>query len=424
MPKPVRKMQKANAAAQAAVLPKIPPELLDQLVKGPMTAEAVDDASRAFKKALIERALGAEMSHHLGYAAGTQKPETATNHRNGKSGKTVLTDDGPLRIEVPRDREGEFEPKLIGKHERRFTGFDDKIIAMYARGMTVREIQGFLAEMYATDVTPEFISTVTDAVLAEITAWQSRPLEPMYPVIFFDALRVKIREDNVVRNKAVYLALGVRPDGTRDILGLWIENTEGAKFWMKVFNDLKTRGVADILIAVTDGLKGMAEALAVVYPATTLQTCIVHLIRNSLDYASWKERRALAAAIKPIYTAASAESAEAELAAFEAGPWGQKFPTVVASWRRAWSNVIPFFAFPPAVRRVIYTTNSIESVNARLRKIIKTRGHFPSDDAASKLIWLALRNITADWSRASHDWKTAMNQFAILYQDRFTRPQA
>lgn len=424
MPKPVRKMQKNNAAAQAAVLPKIPPELLDQLVKGPMSAEAVEDASRAFKKALIERALGAEMSHHLGYAAGTEKPEAATNHRNGKSAKTVLTDDGPLRIEVPRDREGEFEPKLIGKHERRFTGFDDKIIAMYARGMTVREIQGFLVEMYATEVAPDFISTVTDAVLSEITAWQSRPLEPMYPVIFFDALRVKIREDNVVRNKAVYLALGVRPEGSREILGLWIENTEGAKFWMKVFNDLKTRGVADILIAVTDGLKGMAEALAVVYPATTLQTCIVHLIRNSLDYASWKDRRELAAAIKPIYTAASAEAAEVELAAFEAGPWGQKFPTVVASWRRAWSNVIPFFAFPPQVRRVIYTTNAIESVNARLRKIIKTRGHFPSDDAASKLIWLALRNITADWSRAAHDWKAAMNQFAILYEDRFTRTAA
>ena len=424
MPKPVRKMQRANAAAQAAVLAKIPPELLDQLVKGPMTAEAVEDVSRAFKKALIERVLGAEMSHHLGYPVGGEKPESATNHRNGNSGKTVLTDDGPLRIEVPRDREGDFEPKLIGKHERHFTGFDDKIIALYARGMTVREIQGFLAQMYATDVTPEFISNVTDAVLAEVTAWQSRPLEPMYPVIFFDALRVKIREDNVVRNKAVYLALGVRPDGTREILGLWIENTEGAKFWMKVFNDLKTRGVHDILIAVTDGLKGMSEALAVVYPATTLQTCIVHLIRNSLDYASWKDRRALAAAIKPIYTAASAESAEAELTAFETGPWGQKFPTVTASWRRAWSNVIPFFAFPPAVRRVIYTTNSIESVNARLRKIIKTRGHFPSDEAASKLIWLALRNITAKWSHAAHDWKAAMNQFAILYQDRFTRPQA
>jgi len=249
MPKPVRKMQKANAAAQAAVLPKIPPELLDQLVKGPMTAEAVEDASRAFKKALIERTLGAEMSHHLGYVPGTDKPEAATNHRNGKSAKTVLTDDGPLRIEVPRDRQGEFEPKLIGKHERRFTGFDDKIIAMYARGMTVREIQGFLSEMYATDVTLDFISGVTDAVASEVLAWQSRPVEYMYPVIFFDALRVKIREDNVVRNKAIYLALGVRRDGTREILGLWIDNTEGAKFWMKVFNDLKTRGAHDILIA-------------------------------------------------------------------------------------------------------------------------------------------------------------------------------
>lgn len=424
MPKPVRKMQKANAAAQAAMLPKIPPELLDQLVKGPMSAEAVQEASTAFKKALIERALGAEMSHHLGYAAGAEKPGTATNHRNGKSGKTVLTEDGPVRINVPRDRAGAFEPRLIGKHERHFTGFDDKIIAMYARGMTVREIQSFLAQMYATEVTPEFISSVTDAVLAEVTAWQSRPLEPMYPVVFFDALRVKIREDNVVRNKAVYLALGVQPDGSREILGLWIENTEGAKFWMKVFNDLQTRGVADILIAVTDGLKGMGDALGVVYPATTLQTCIVHLIRNSLDYAGWKERKALAKAIKPIYTAVSSEAAEAELGRFEAGPWGQKFPTVATSWRRAWVNVIPFFAFPPAVRRVIYTTNAIESVNARLRKIIKTRGHFPSDEAAGKLIWLALRNITTNWGRAAREWKEAMNQFAILYQDRFTRVHA
>jgi transposase-like protein len=400
------------------VYTKIAPELLDQLVKGPMTAEAVEDISRSLKKALIERALGAELGHHLSQPDETNQAKPA-NHRNGSSGKTVLTDDGPLRIAVPRDRAGEFEPRLIGKHERRFTGFDDKITALYARGLTVREIQRFMAELYGTEVTPEFISTVTDAVLAEVSVWQSRPLEPMYPVVFFDALRVKIREDNVVRNKAVYLALGILPDGTRDILGLWIENTEGAKFWMKVFNDLKTRGVADILIAVTDGLKGMAEALAAVYPATTLQTCIVHLIRNSLDYASWKQRKALARAIRPIYTAPCAEAAEAELIAFESSAWGGKFPTVVAAWRRAWPYVIPFFAFPPAVRKVIYTTNAIESVNARVRKIIKTRGHFPSDEAASKLIWLALRNITADWSRAARDWKEAMNQFAILYQERF-----
>ncbi len=288
--------------------------------------------------------------------------------------------------------------------------------------LTMREIQGFLLESYGVEVSPEFISSVTDAVMAEVTAWQARPLEPMYPVVFFDALRVKIKEDAVVRNKAIYLALGVLPDGTRDILGLWIEGTEGAKFWMKVFNDLKTRGVNDILIAVTDGLKGMPEALAAVYPATTLRTCIVHLIRNSLDYASWKDRKLLAAAIRPIYTAASAEAAEAELDAFAQGPWGVKFPTVVAAWRRAWDRVIPFFAFPPSIRRVIYTTNAIESINARLRKIIKTRGHFPSDDAASKLIWLALRNITADWGRAAKDWKEAMNQFAILHEDRFTQP--
>src|SRR5574343_231820 len=415
---------KTSKKKPAAALPSIPKELIDQFVSGPMSAEAVNAASMAFKKALIERALGAELSHHLGYPPGAEKPGEVGNHRNGATGKTVLTEDGPLRIDIPRDRQGSFEPLLIPKHERRFTGFDDKIVAMYARGMTIREIQGFLAEQYGTEVSPEFISSVTDAVMAEVTAWQSRPLEPMYPVVFFDALRVKIREDAVVRNKAIYLALGVLPDGTRDILGLWIENTEGAKFWMKVFNDLKTRGVADILIAVTDGLKGMPEALASVFPATTLQTCIVHLIRNSLDYANWKERKALAAAIKPIYTAANAEAAQAELDAFEQGHWGQKFPTVVAAWRRAWGHVLPLFAFPPQIRRVIYTTNAIESINARLRKIIKSRSHFPNDGAATKLLWLALRNITADWGRAAKDWKEAMNQFAILYEDRFIRAAA
>ena len=386
-----------------------------------MTKEQFEDIFQNFKKAFIERALSAEMSHHLGYANGQPKPEGATNHRNGSSAKTVLTDSGSLRIEVPRERAGTFEPQLIGKHERRLTGFDDKIIAMYARGMTVREIQGFLAEMYAVDISSDLISSVTDAVLSEVAAWQTRLLEAMYPVVFFDALRVKIRQDGVVRNKAVYLALGMLADGTREILGIWIENTEGAKFWMKVFNDMKTQGCNDVLIAVTDGLKGMGEALGVVYPVTTLQTCIVHLIRNSLDYASWKDRTPLAAALKPIYTAPSAEAALAELDAFESGPWGKKFPTVVGAWRRVWDKVIAFFAFPPEVRRVIYTTNAIESVNARLRKILNTRGHFPSDEAATKLIWLALQNITANWTRASPHWKSAMNQFAILYEERFTQ---
>jgi putative transposase len=401
--------------------PAIPSELLDLLVPGPLSAEGVGEVLSRFKKALMERVLGGELSHHLGYSPGEAKPESRSNHRNGTSGKTVLTDSGAVRIEVPRDREGTFEPLLIGKHERRFQGFDDKILALYARGMTVREIQGYLREMYTVEVSPDLISSVTDAVMSEVTGWQSRPLEGMYPVVMFDALRVKIREEGVVRSRAVYLALGVLADGSKDILGIWIEATEGAKFWMKVFNDLKTRGCHDILIAVTDGLSGLGEALCVVYPSTTLQTCIVHLIRNSLSYASWKDRRPLAAALKPIYTAVSAEAAEEELEGFAQGPWGKRFPTVAPSWRRAWDKVIPFFAFPPEVRRVLYTTNAIESVNARLRKIIKTRGHFPSDAAATKLIWLALRNITTTWSKPDINWKAAMNQFAILYDERFTR---
>ena len=416
MPSKAKKVER-----DVAKLPSIPKELVDLFLSGPMTGEAIDEAGIAFKKALIEASLNAELSHHLGYALGAEKPGQVSNHRNGATSKTVLTGDGRVLIETPRDREGSFEPLLLPKHARRFTAFDDSIVALYARGLTVREIQGYLLESYGSEVSPQLISTVTDAVLSEVTAWQSRPLEPVYAVVFFDALRVKIREDNVVRNKAIYLALGVRRDGTREILGLWIETTEGAKFWMKVFNDLRTRGVLDILIAVTDGLSGMPQALEVVFPKTTLQTCIVHLIRNSLDYASWRDRKPLAAALRPIYAAASAEAAVAALDTFEAGEWGRKFPTVVAAWRRAWDQVIPFFAFPPEIRRVIYTTNAIESVNARLRKIIKTRGHFPSDDAAGKLIWLALRNITAGWGSAAHHWKEAMNQFAILYAERFTR---
>ena len=404
-------------------LAPVPSEILDQFVRqGPISHEELEAAVRRFKKAIIERALGGELTHHLGYPPGGTKPEESNNHRNGTSGKTVLTDDGPLALDLPRDRDGSFEPRLIGKHERRFTGFDDKIIALYARGLTVREIQAFLSEMYATEVSADLISTVTEAVVAEVTAWQARPLEPMYPVVFFDALRVKIRDEAVVRSKAVYLALAVLRDGTREILGIWIEQTEGAKFWMKVFTDLKTRGCHDILIAVTDGLKGMSEALAAVYPATTLQTCIVHLLRHSLEFANWKQRKPMASALRTIYTAASAEAAASALDAFERGPWGTRFPTVVASWRRAWTHVIPFFAFPPEVRRVIYTTNALESVNARVRKILKTRGHFPSDEAATKLIWLALRNITAAWSRTAPAWRPAMNQFAILYEDRFLTP--
>ncbi|WP_224011307.1 IS256 family transposase, partial [Cupriavidus pinatubonensis] len=274
-------------------------------------------------------------------------------------------------------------------------GFDERIIAMYARGMSVREIQAFLAESYGTEVSPDFISSVTDEVMAETIAWQNRPLEPMYPVVFFDALRVKIRGDGIVSNKAVYLALGVQANGQRDVLGLWVEQTEGAKFWLKVFNELKNRGCQDILIAVVDGLTGLTEAVATAYPRTTVQTCIVHLIRNSLEYASYKDRKVLAQALRPIYSAASEQEAEQALQDFADGPWGEKYPTIVQSWRRAWEHVTPFFVFPSDIRRVIYTTNAIESLNMQLRKIIKTRGHFPSDEAAIKLLWLALRNVLA-----------------------------
>jgi transposase-like protein len=286
--------------------------------------------------------------------------------------------------------------------------------------MSVREIQAFLAESYGTGVSPDFISSVTDEVMAETLAWQSRPLEAMYPVVFFDALRVKIRDDGVVSNKAVYLALGIQADGQRDVLGLWIEQTEGAKFWLKVFNELKTRGCQDILIAVVDGLKGLAGAIGTAYPRTTVQTCIVHLIRNSLEYASYKDRKSVAAALRPIYAAASEQAALQALEAFAEGPWGAKYPTIVQSWRRAWENVTPFFVFPPEIRRVVYTTNAIESLNMQLRKIIKTRGHFPNDEAAIKLLWLALRNVLAKSVRAAFDWSSAMNQFAILFGERFT----
>lgn len=398
------------------------PDAVVEYFAGPtriMTPAEVEETMRRFKKALLEKALGAELTHHLGYPPGGRPPTTA-NHRNGTTPKTVLTDEGTVDVEVPRDRAGTFEPVLIPKHERRFTGFDDKIVALYARGLTVREIQAFLREMYAVDVSPDLISTVTDAIVEEVTAWQARPLDRVYAVVFFDALRVKIRDEGTVRTKAVYLALGVRTDGTRDILGLWIEQTEGAKFWLKVFTELRARGCEDILVAVTDGLKGMPEALDTAYPRTTLQTCIVHLIRHSLEYASWRDRKALAPVLKTIYAAPTEEAALAALEAFEASPLGARFPTVTAAWRRAWPHVVPFFAFPPTIRRVLYTTNALENVNRQMRKIIKTRGHFPNDEAACKLLWLALRNITLQWVHKNIVWDAAINHFRIMYGDRFT----
>jgi putative transposase len=293
------------------------------------------------------------------------------------------------------------------------------LVSMYARGLTVREIQGHLVEIYGIDISPDLISTITDAVLEEVAEWQSRPHEATYAIVFFDALRVKVRDEGTVRNKAIYLALGVRPDGSKEPLGLWIERTEGAKFWLRVMNDLKVRGVNDILIATVDGLKGFPEAIGAVFPQTIVQTCIVHLIRHSMGFASWKERKPVTAALREIYRAKDAETAKQKLDEFDAGPWGRKYPAIAQSWRRNWSEVIPFFAFPEPVRRIIYTTNAIESLNAKLRKAVKARGHFPNDDAALKLLFLVLRRAARDWKMAPREWSAAKTQFAIIFEDRF-----
>ena len=397
--------------------PVISDELLDQLLAGrdPQSALGRDGLVDELKRALAERALNAEMDHHLdGEAA-----EGRSNSRNGYGRKTVLTETGKLPIAVPRDRLATFEPQLIAKYRRRLPGFDDKVISMYARGLTVREIQGHLAELYGIEVSPDLISAVTDAILDEIAEWQDRPLEAVYPLIFFDALRVKIRDEGTVRNKAVYLALGVRADGRKEILGLWIEQTEGAKFWLRVMNELKNRGVEDVLIAVVDGLKGFPDAITAVFPQAQVQTCIVHLIRNSLDFVSYKDRRAVAAALREIYRAKDADAGAAALEAFATGDWGRKYPAIALSWRRHWSAVIPFFAFPADVRRIIYTTNAIEALNAKLRRAVRTRGHFPSDDAALKLLFLVLNLAGREWRMPPREWGMARAQFAILFDDRF-----
>ncbi len=401
----------------------ITPELLDQLLANyerPEDLTGDDGLLKQLKKALIERALGAELSGHLGYEKGDPAGRGSGNSRNGSSAKTVLTEDGQIDISVPRDRTGSFEPKLIAKGQTRFDGFDHKKLSLYARGMTVREIQGHLAELYGTEVSPDLISRVTDAILEDVREWQSRPLEPVYPVVFFDALRVKIRDEGLVRNKAVYVALALNPDGEKEVLGLWIEQSEGAKFWLKVVNDLKARGVEDILIAVVDGLKGFPEAITSVFSQTVVQTCIVHLIRNSLAFVSWKDRKAILPAIKAIYRAENADMALVRLEEFEA-EWGKRYPAIGQIWRRAWEHVVPFFAFAPGVRKMIYTTNAVEALHRSLRKIIKTRGSFPNDDAALKLLYLAIKNAGLRWRRGT-EWTTAMSQFAIQFGDRFPGP--
>ena len=395
----------------------IDPELIESLLKDqdPSKVFEQDGLLGELKKALAERMLNAEMDAHLDQEAQSD----AGNHRNGYSAKQVLTDSGPLRLDIPRDRHGRFDPKLIAKYRRRFPGFDDKIIALYARGMSTREIQGHVGELYGLEISPDLVSAVTDSVLEEVKSWQNRPLDSIYAIVYFDALRVKIRDEGLVRNKAVYLAIGVTCDGDKDVLGLWIEQTEGAKFWLRVMNEIKTRGVHDVLIAVVDGLKGFPEAITSAFPECVVQTCVVHLIRYSMQFASWKERKALAKALRPIYTAPGAEAAATELDAFEQGPWGEKYPAVTASWRRRWPEVIPFFAFSPEVRKIIYTTNAIESLNSQVRRAVRNKGHFPSDLAATKLIYLALRNIIAKWKRPPKEWHAAKAQLAIQFGERF-----
>jgi putative transposase len=398
-------------------------EIVDELLKDadPKKVFSSEGLLAEIKKALAERMLNAEMDQHLEEeaAAPSGNGESSGNHRNGYSKKTVITDTSQVELEIPRDRRGTFEPQLIAKYQRRFPGFDDKIISMYARGMSVRDIQGHLRELYGIDASPQLISTVTDAVLEEVGRWQSRPLDALYAIVFFDALRVKMRDEGTVRNKAVYLAIGVTADGRKDVLGIWIEQTEGAKFWLRVMTELKNRGVNDILIAVVDGLKGFPDAINAVFPEAQIQTCIVHLLRNSMDYAGWKDRKPVAMALKEVYRAADAQAAAAALAEFEEGLWGRKYPAITAAWRRNWEQVIPFLAYPPEVRRMIYTTNAIESLNSTLRRSVRARGHFPSDEAAMKLIWLQLREITKNWKMPAREWHAAKAQFALLFGDRF-----
>lgn len=396
---------------------KFTKELIDALLKDrdPQKVFDSDGLMGDLKKALAERILDAEMDHHLDQDA----EQSAGNHRNGHSRKTVLTDSGSMPLAIPRDRQGHFEPQLIEKYRRRFSGFDEKIIALYARGMTTRDIQAHVRELYGIEISPDLVSTVTEAVHEEVKLWQNRPLEATYAIVFFDALRVKIRDEGTVKNKAVYLAIGVRCSGHKELLGLWIEQSEGAKFWLRVMNELKHRGTEDVLIAVVDGLKGFPEAIEAVFPQVLVQTCIVHLIRYSLQFASWKERKTIVKALKPIYQADSAEIASERLDEFAAGEWGHKYPNIASSWRRNWERVIPFFDFPNDIRRIIYTTNAIESLNSSVRKAVRVRGHFPNDQAATKLIYLALRNVEEKWKKPPIAWHSARTQFAIKFEDRF-----
>ena len=398
--------------------------LLDELLKGCKTPEDILGKGGLLKdisKRLFERALAAELTDHLGREPHARTEQTADkNHRNGTTPKTVKTDSDAIEIEVPRDRNGTFEPQIIPKRQRRLEGFDDKVIAMYARGRTTREIQAELEELYGVEVSPTLISNVTASVLDDVRQWQSRPLDAVYPILYFDALFVKSREAGPVKNKAVYLALGLNMNGEKELLGLWMNETEGAKFWMTVFTELKARGVQDCIVACVDGLKGLPEAIEAVYPETLVQLCIVHKVRSSLKYVSWKERKAVAADLRAVYSAPTLDAADTALEAFEA-KWDAKYPVVAASWRSDWERLTVFFDFPPEIRKVIYTTNAIESLNYSMRRILKKRGAFPNDESIMKLLYLGLNNVAKKWTMPVQNWKSALNQFAILFGDRIPR---
>jgi len=398
---------------------EIKKELIDELLKNYQKPEDVIGENGLLKqltKALLERAMDAELTHHLGYEKSDPAGYHSGNSRNGTTAKTLKGDFGELVIETPRDRNGSFEPQMVKKHQTRWDGFDDKILSMYARGMSTREIQGHLQEMYGVEVSPTLISEVTDGVLEEVKGWQNRPLEPVYGIVYLDALYVKMRHEGRVENRAVYVAIGIGLDGQKDVLGLWSSSHEGAKFWLGVLTEIKNRGVKEILIACVDGLKGFPPAIESVFPQTQVQLCIVHLVRASLNYVNWKERKQVAADLKEIYRAATAIQAEMELNAFQS-KWGSKYQAIGKLWKENWTHVVPFFEFPAEVRKVMYTTNAVESLHMSLRKIIKTRGSFPSEEAAVKLLYLALRNVIQKWDTVQ-GWKQALNHFEMLWGDR------